>query len=344
MLTFTDKGIYCLQGDFYIDPWKPVKRAVITHAHSDHARWGSQFYLAHEYSAPILRLRLGQDIQLQTIPYNKPLYSNGVKVSFHPAGHIIGSSQIRVEYQGEVWVVSGDYKLEDDGISNAFEPVRCHTFITESTFGLPIYHWDKQEIVFDQMNRWWQKNKENGKQSVLIAYSLGKAQRLIQHLDTSIGKVFGHGAVYQIQQTFVEAGFPIKSIEKWGENFTKPEAKGALIIAPQSAINTPWLRRFEPYSLGMCSGWVAIRGTIRRRNADVGFVLSDHADWKGLLSAIQATEASKVFVTHGFTATFARYLNEIGVQAAEVQTEFGKEEEEQISTNTEKLEEGNLQK
>jgi putative mRNA 3-end processing factor len=331
MLTFTDKGIFCAQGDFYIDPWKPVKRAIITHAHSDHARLGHQFYLAHEHSAPILRLRLGHHIHLQTVEYGKSLYSNGVEVSFHPAGHIIGSAQIRIAYKGEVWVVSGDYKLENDGISTPFEPIKSHTFITESTFGLPIYHWQKQDIIFNQIATWWQKNQQNNKQSVLIAYSLGKAQRLIQHLDTSIGNIFAHGAVYQTQQALVDAGFDVKTIHKWENNFTKNDLKGALIIAPQSAVNTPWLKRFEPYSLGLCSGWVAVRGTVRRRNADVGFVLSDHADWEGLLSAIKATEASRVFVTHGFSAIFAQYLNEIGIQAEEIKTEFGQEEEEEAN-------------
>ncbi len=334
LLTFTDKGIYCPAGDFYIDPWRGVDRAVITHAHSDHARWGSKQYLAHRLSEPVMRLRLGADIQLQNIEYEAPVSMNGVKVSFHPAGHIIGSAQIRIEHKGEVWVVSGDYKTEDDGISTAFQPVRCHTFISECTFGLPVYRWKPQAAIFADINNWWQQNRAAGKCSVLIGYSLGKAQRLAANLDMSIGPVYAHGAVWNVNELLRPLVSQLPEIPRVTADIAKEKYRGALIIAPQSAIGTPWLRRFEPLSLGICSGWCQLRGAVRRRNADMGFALSDHADWPGLLEAIQATGAEKVFATHGFTAVFARYLHEKGIAADEVKTEYGAEMAEEVGDAT----------
>ena len=205
LIDFTDKGLYCSQGNFYIDPWKPVDKAVITHGHSDHARWGSKSYLCHHFTKPILQLRLG-DNEYQTIGWNEPIHINGVKLSLHPAGHIIGSSQVRIEYNGEVWVISGDYKTEDDGISGAFEPVKCHTFVTESTFGLPIYNWKKQTDIYSAIQHWVSGNITNGKASVLIAYSLGKAQRVLQAVKDVTENIFAHGAVYNMHETLLVAG------------------------------------------------------------------------------------------------------------------------------------------
>ena len=327
LLRFTDKGIYCAKGDFYIDPWRGVDRAVLTHAHSDHARWGSKHYLAHTLSAPILKLRLG-DINLQTVGYNEPLFINGVKISFHPAGHIIGSAQIRVESEGEVWVVSGDYKIENDGISGVFEPVPCHTFISESTFGLPVYRWQKQEEIFADINKWWAHNRENGKHSILVGYSLGKAQRILAHVDKSIGPIVAHTAIYNTQQAFINAGVPLYNVKRWTADLKKEELKGGLIVTPSTGSESGWLKRFEPYSIGVCSGWMKVRGSKRRQNADSGFALSDHADWDGLLQAVKDTGCQKAYITHGYQSVFSRYLNEIGIASEEVLTEYGSDEEE----------------
>jgi len=159
LIEFTSKGLYCSHGDFYIDPWKPVNKAVITHAHSDHAKAGSNSYLCHHFTKPLLQARLGES-DYQSVEWNDPLYVNGVKISLHPAGHIIGSSQIRVEYNNEVWVVSGDYKTENDELSGSFEPVPCNVFITESTFGLPIYNWQPQSVIYEDV-RFWQPPNRN---------------------------------------------------------------------------------------------------------------------------------------------------------------------------------------
>ena len=333
LIEFTNKGLFCAAGNFYIDPWKPVERAIITHAHSDHAKWGSNYYLCHNDSLPLLKLRLG-DITVESLKWNDSINMNGVNISLHPAGHIIGSSQVRVEYNNEVWVVSGDYKTENDGISGVFEPVKCNVFISESTFGLPIYKWKPQQEIFSSIKDWIIANKEAGKTSVLIAYSLGKAQRVMQCLKELDTKIFLHGAVWNVHQTLLAAGYDLPYAERVNPDTPKENFKGHVVIAPPSADGTPWMKRFTPYSVGVCSGWMQVRGNVRRRNADAGFALSDHADWNGLLDAVKATGAEKVFVTHGFQAAFSRYLNDNGIQAGEVKTEYGGEEEEQEKPST----------
>lgn len=327
MIEFTDKGLYCRQGGFYIDPWQPVDKAIITHAHSDHARWGSKYYLCHHLTKPLLQLRLG-DNNYEGVDWNEPVYMNGVKISLHPAGHIIGSAQIRVEYNGEVWVASGDYKTENDGLSGAFEPIQCNTFITESTFGLPIYKWKKQAAIFDDIRNWVLENNAAGKTSVLIAYSLGKAQRVLSPLVETGLPIFAHGAVWNVHQALLNSGWNLPAIQRVEPDTPKESLIGNIVLAPPSADGTPWMKKFYPYSVGTCSGWMQVRGNARRRNTDAGFVLSDHADWDGLLKAVKGTGAQKVYATHGFQAAFSRYLNEQGIEAAEVKTAFGTEEED----------------
>ncbi len=327
LIQFTDVGLYCPQGDFYIDPWKPVHRAIISHAHSDHARSGHKHYLSNTLTTTIMQARLGNN-DYQLLEWNDNLHINGVKVSLHPAGHIIGSSQVRLEYGGEVWVFSGDYKTENDGISGEFEPVRCNTFITESTFGLPIYNWKKQEAIFTDVQQWVLRNHAAGKTSVLIAYSLGKAQRLLPCLTQVTDKIFVHGAVWNMHQALLNIGQQLPDVIRVTPDMPKETFKGGVVIAPPSADGTPWMRRFSPSAVGICSGWMQVRGNARRRNVDGGFALSDHADWKGLLQAIKATGAEKVYATHGFQSALSRYLNENGISTGEVKTEYGNDEEE----------------
>jgi putative mRNA 3-end processing factor len=330
--------MYCAPGDFYIDPWRPVEKALITHAHGDHARFGHQTYLSHHDSIPIMKARLGFNLY-DGMSYGETRVINGVKVSFHPAGHIIGSAQIRLEYKGEVWVASGDYKTEFDGISPAFEPVKCHTFITESTFGLPIYNWSTQASIFEDINGWWQHNKERGIASIILAYSLGKAQRILHNVDRGIGPVFLHGAIYNMNNALIEHGIPLQKCAKVDASMKKELFRNALIIAPPSAAGSSWLKRFNPYSLGVASGWMAVRGARRWQSADKGFALSDHADWTGLNEAIKATGAERVIVTHGFTATFSKWLCEQGYDSRTVETQFvgetpGAANEDEIAVET----------
>lgn len=326
LISFTEKGLFCEQGNFYIDPWQPVDKAVITHAHSDHARGGSGAYLCHRDSLPLLKLRLGP-YNYQLVEWNEKVILNEVMVSLHPAGHIIGSSQVRVEYKGEVWVVSGDYKTEADGLSGLFEPIACNTFISESTFGLPIYNWKPQQEIYHDIQNWVRSNELANKTSVLIGYSLGKAQRLLKAVEEVTGNIYVHGAIWNVQETLLQAGWKLPAVQRITPDTPKEVFKGSVIIAPPSAEGSLWMRRFASYSVGICSGWMQVRGNQRRRNADAGFALSDHADWNGLLQTVKATGAEKVYITHGFQSVFSRYLNEIGIDASEVKTEYGEEEE-----------------
>ena len=320
LIEFTDKGLYCPPADVYVDPWRPVDKAIITHAHADHSRWGMGAYLAHHQSETVMRLRLGQDIKLETVGYNEVLHINGVEVSLHPAGHIFGSAQVKLSYQGETWVVSGDYKLQEDGFTTNFEPVRCHAFITESTFGLPIYKWKPQVDIITEINQWWRANQEQGKASLISAYALGKAQRIIHNVDRSIGPILLHGAVYNVQEALIAGGADLPYLPKVTHPVDKKVISQSLIVAPSSALNSPWVNKLKPYSVGIASGWMMVRGAKRRRAADRGFVLSDHADWPGLNEAVEATGAERVFVTHGSTAAFSRWLREKGLDSQEVAT------------------------
>jgi putative mRNA 3-end processing factor len=328
LLQFTDRGIFCPKAGVYLDPWKPVDKALITHGHSDHARWGSNHYLCTEKARPVIQHRLNVS-NIQTVKYGQVVPINGVNFSFHPAGHIVGSAQIRVECNDEIWVFSGDYKLQNDGVSEPFEVVKCNTFITESTFGLPIYRWKKQTEIFEQINSWWRKNKEEGKVSVLSGYALGKAQRLLMNIDTSIGKIFLHGAIESINQIFKDQQLALPQTHLITKDTTKKDWAGALVLCPPSAVASPWMKKFYPYSLAVASGWMALRGTRRRRGADRGFALSDHADWDELNTAVRETGAEKIFVTHGYAEIFAKWLREKGLDAHEVKTEYEGELEEE---------------
>lgn len=326
MLEFRREGIYCPQGNFYIDPWLPVDYAIITHAHADHARVGMKRYLCHELTAPILKLRLGQDIKVETLAYNQALHINSVKVSLHPAGHLIGSAQVRLEFQGKVTVVSGDYKIQDDGLSTPFEPVRCHEFISESTFGLPIYNWLPVEQINQNLVDWVANNKKNGSNSILIGYALGKAQRIMKALE-GYEDLYVHYAISRINAAFTESGISLPPYKTIDFNDRPKDMKGEIIIVPPSLFGSNLLKNIPNTQTAICSGWMQVRGARRWRSADAGFAISDHADWPGLLTAVKETGAEKVYVTHGFKAEFARYLNEIGIKAEEITTAFGTEDE-----------------
>lgn len=321
LLTFTPEGIYCPAGDFHIDPWLPVPRALITHGHADHARDGMGAYVSTEAAAPVMRHRLG-DIRLDTVKYGAITTHNGVEVSFHPAGHVPGSAQIRVARKGEVWVCSGDYKTVNDGLSEPFEPVPCHAFITESTFGLPVFKWTAQDVLAGQINAWWAANAASGTYSLLSCYALGKAQRLLRTVDPSIGPILTHGAIENTNEVLRAQGIDLRDTVRVTPETDVEAHPGALVLATPSALNSTWARRFKPASTAFASGWMALRGVRRRRAADRGFIMSDHADWDGLNDAIAQTGAERVFVTHGYTSVFSKWLTSRGYDAQIVQTEF----------------------
>ena len=329
LLVFNQKGIYCEAADVYLDPWKPVKKAIISHGHADHSRWGHQQYITHHTNVPIIKHRLG-DISVTGKAWNETFTINGVKFSLHPAGHIVGSSQIRVEHKGEVWVFTGDYKTENDGLAVPYEVVKCHTFITECTFGLPAFKWLPQQQVFNDINNWWQQNQDDGRTSILFGYSLGKAQRLLKHLDTSIGKIYTHGAVKNMTEVVREIA-DLPPTEKITRDTKKEDIKGNIVIAPPSTHGSPWIKKMVPYVTASASGWMTFRGARRRRAIDKGFVLSDHCDWQGLLTSIKATGAEKVICTHGYTDIFSRFLAEQGYDARTEQTQYEEENAEQTS-------------
>lgn len=323
LLERREEGIYCPAGDFYIDPWKPVQRAVITHGHSDHARPGSSYYLCHHHSAPILKLRLGDFIRVQGLEYGEVLNMNGLKLSLHPAGHIPGSAQVLVESaEGERWVVSGDYKTEDDGFCAPFEAVPCHVFTTESTFGLPIYRWAPAETEFEAIHNWWRQNQNEGRCSVLTGYALGKAQRLLAGLNPEVGPIYVHGAIHRVNEVITGMGYQLPSNQEVSLTDRKVDYSRALVMATPSGSGSAWMRRFGKYSLALASGWMQIRGPRRRRAADRGFVLSDHADWDGLNEAVDASGAERVYVTHGYSQAFARWLTERGLDGRVLETTY----------------------
>ena len=322
VLELRPAGLYCPAGDFYIDPWRPVDRAVLTHAHADHARRGHARYLAQRDALGVLLARLGP-VSIDAVGYGETRTIGGARVSLHPAGHVLGSSQVRVEVGGETWVVTGDYKLDPDPTCVAFEPVRADVLITESTFGLPIYRWSPPERLFSEIDAWWRGNAAQGRPSVVYAYAFGKAQRILAGVDASIGPIVCHGAVELLNRCYREAGVALpQTLAATGPARAADRATcaGALVLAPPSAQSTPWLRRFPDASDAFASGWMQLRGARRRRSVDRGFVMSDHADWPGLLRAIEASGATRVYATHGYAASLSRYLSDRGLDARTFET------------------------
>lgn len=315
MLSLSNNGIYCAQGGFYIDATRRVDRNIVTHAHSDHARSGHKSYLASSHSVPLMQGRLGKKINIQGLEYGEETVLNGVKISLHPAGHIFGSSQVRIEYKGEIWVVSGDYKMEDDNLSGQFEPVKCNTFISECTFGLPVYNWPDQYLIYEQINSWWKTNKSRGVTSLLFGYSLGKSQRILKNIDHGVGPVYVHKTVNTMNEAIRSAGGEIPITFVIDDKTDIKQIQGELIIAPPSITSGRLLQGIGPIATAMASGWAMTGKNFGRSSFSEGFILSDHADWNGLLTAIKETEAEKVITMHGYTKELTRYLNEIGVDS-----------------------------
>ena len=323
LIVGTKSGLYCPQGDFYIDPWRPVEKALITHAHGDHARWGMKEYLAAECGLPMLRLRVGEDSNIKGVQYGEQIPIGKSLVSFHPAGHILGSAQIRIEAEDQVWVMSGDYKRDPDPTCELFEVVPCDTFITEATFSLPVYKWTSGEQVAGEILDWWNANRELGRTSILFCYVLGKAQRVLAELAKLTDRtVYVHGSMVGMTELYRHAGIKMLPIEKITDEHRKNDLAGELVIAPPSAYRSLWMKRFKNFETGFASGWMRVRAARRRSGYDRGFVISDHADWPQLLQTIKDTGASKILPTHGSTYSLVRYLQEHGWDAEALQTKY----------------------
>lgn len=325
----TDAGLYCAAGGFHIDPWKPVARAVITHAHGDHLRSGSDAYLCSANARALVAHRLGSHFGVTSIPYGETVVLDGVRLALHPAGHILGSAQVRVEYRGEVWVASGDYKRQSDPTCRPFEPQRCQTFITEATFALPIFRWDEPAVTVGDIAAWVSEMRDAQRPAVLFGYALGKAQRVLAELQASgfDRPVFVHGALMPLIDVYRDAGVAMPPVRRATEVQRGASFSGELILAPVTARGSTWMRRFRDHSAAFASGWMRIRGARRRRGYDRGFALSDHADWNDLLRTIEETAAERVFVTHGHTDTLARFLVERGIEAHGWRTQYEGEPE-----------------
>lgn len=327
MLEFTEKGMFCKPGKFYLDPYKPVEKAVISHAHSDHGRAGHKKYYCHKYTEPFLRARLGQDLNVTSFQYNQPFHIGQVEITLIPAGHICGSSQILIEYKGERVVFSGDYKTDPDPTTNSFIPVSCDTFISECTFGLPVFNWPDPNLEIQRLKDWCQTNHQQGYNSILLVYSLGKAQRILYQLQ-EFDNIFLHGATHNMTALHPKhLVFPHyqTDLERLTQPGLEPKKHPYLILAPGSTLDSKWMKRFTPYKVASISGWMTLRGTRRRQGLDAGFIISDHADWSGLNQAIDQTQATNIILTHGYTEIFSQYLQEKGHRVAIESTDFQQE-------------------
>jgi putative mRNA 3-end processing factor len=322
------EGMYCPAGDFYIDPWLPVREAIITHAHADHARPGSRHYHCTTASLPLLRWRLGEQAFIAH-EYGERFELGGAQLSLHPAGHMLGSAQVRIESEGRCWVVSGDYKRELDPTCAPFEVLACDCLVTEATFALPVYRWSPTHEVVDEMLDWWRACRSRDETAVLFCYALGKAQRLLAEMAVRLPRlewtnhpVYLHGAMAMPTSIYRDAGVPLLPTTLVADT-ERGACTGGLVLAPPSAAGSPWMRRFGRQSTGFASGWMKLRGNRRRRGFDRGFVVSDHADWPSLLRTVEESGASQVLATHGNAHSFVRFLRERGVDAAELQSRFG---------------------
>ena len=327
LITASPDGLFCPAGGFHIDPWRPVPHAVITHAHGDHARPGSGAYWGSAVGAALLGARLGARTRITPLAYGEAIDFDAVRVSLHPAGHVLGSAQVRIESAERVWVVSGDFKRDPDPTCAPFEPIACDVFVSEATFALPVYRWPDPVQVAAQMRDWWLENRERGETSVLCCYALGKAQRILAELARFTDEtVYVHGALAALTALYRDAGVTMLPTELAIDQPPKHDFRGALVLAPPSASRSPWMKRFRPAQVAFASGWMRIRGNRRRMGYDRGFVLSDHADWPGLLKAIEQTGAPRVLATHGYTDGLVMHLRERGIDAAALATPYGDEE------------------
>lgn len=328
LLQLTSEGLFCAPGNFYIDPWKKVDKAVITHGHGDHAHTGMNEYFATTSAQHILEKRLGSDIKLTTYPYGEIFRMGEVDVSFHPAGHILGSSQVRIQYKDEVWVFTGDFKRDQDLTCEPFQVVPCDVFISEATFSLPVYRWPDFDSEIEQIHQWWMKNKAEGFNSVVCCYALGKAQRIIAGLrQITNDDIWVHGTIDELNHSYEKSGLHWENVRKVPVEGKEKITPGSMILCPPSAMGSTWARRLTPKRVSFASGWMRLRGNRRRKGYERGFVISDHADWPSLLKTVEETGCKKVYFTHGNTDTIVRYLKEHGIQAYDLKLPYDNEED-----------------
>ncbi len=331
LLTLKPHGLVSQDEAFHVDAWTPADVNLVTHAHGDHAHRGSRLYWCTPETALILKRRISPDVKLKIVNWRERYKLGKQWVSFHPAGHIFGSAQIRIEHESQpsnVLVFTGDFKRDPDPTCQPFEVVPCSTFITEATFALPIYRWRPNSEIRDGIYDWWMWNRAEGNTSILFCYALGKAQRILAELTSRTNDtVLLHGATDPLVSIYRDAGVHMLPTQKLTD-YDGP-LEGQLILAPPSAHRSPWMKRFKNISTGFASGWMAVRGVRRGRSYEKGFVLSDHADWPSLVQTVKDTGAKRVLVTHGNKETLAKYLREtLQLDAIPLQTQYGAEEDE----------------
>ncbi len=309
-------GLYCEAGDFWIDPLKPVGRAIVTHAHADHARSGSGDYHTATENLPILSARIGEGAPHHGHEWEKPFELGATRVTLFPAGHIFGSSWVRIESDGDTWGVSGDFKRAPDPTCRSFQPAPVDVWLTECTFGLPVYRWPQPEQVIDEIHAWWQDCRRDNRPAVLFCYALGKAQRVLAELAGRTDQpVWLHGAMRPLVDAYRQAGVEMLPTRMVSDAEKGEKFGGQLVLAPPSAAGSTWMRRFPRHASGFVSGWMRIRGNRRRRGYDRGFVMSDHADWPALVDTVADMGAARVVTIHGNGEALAGYLHSQGLQA-----------------------------
>lgn len=300
ILVPSPSGVCCRLGGFHIDPTRPVERAVITHAHSDHARAGHGAVLATRETLDLMRLRCGENFAgaTQAMAYGESVNLDGARITLHPAGHVLGSAQVAVEASGLRVVASGDYKNVADPTCAPFELVRCDLFITEATFALPVFrHGDPGAEIAKLLHS---LTLFPERAHLVGAYSLGKAQRVIALLRKAgyHAPIYMHGAMGAITNYYVERGIPLGEL-RLARGASKANLAGTITLCPPSALNDLWTRRFPDPLAAFASGWMRVRARARQQGVALPLVISDHADWNGLTATIAATGASEIWVTHG---------------------------------------------
>ena len=310
LIKYNKSGLYCKIADVWIDPNKPVKRALITHAHMDHFTFGCDEYISTYETAIILKDRIGKDINIKTYDYGKVFKINGTKISFHPSGHILGSSQIKFNFADEKWLITGDFKRQKDETCNEYEIVKTDYLISESTFGLPIFKWDEPQNIAEDIAKWVSHSQE--KTSILFCYSLGKAQRLLNEISKTNfkNKIHTHSSIYKMNNCYKKLGINIIDTKKFDKNKNFEDLKGSLILLPPALNKSSFLKNLKNIQTGFASGWMSIRALRRRSGYDKGFSISDHADWMAILNTIKESEAKNIFFHHGDYETLNRYLKE----------------------------------
>jgi putative mRNA 3-end processing factor len=330
LLVPTPAGLCCPPGGFYIDPLRPVEKALITHGHSDHARPGHGAVLATRETLDMMAIRCGDDFarRTQAVRYGATIDINGVSVTFHPAGHVLGSAQICVERDGLRIVASGDYKDVPDPTCPPFEPIRCDVFITEATFGLPVFRYgDPADEIAKLMNS---VALFPERAHLIGVYALGKAQRVIA-LIRAAGydkPIYLHGALENLTRYYISRGIELGEL-RLARTATKAELAGAIALCPPSAVKELWARRFPDPVASFASGWMRVRARARQRGIELPLVISDHADWGGLTSTIRATGAGEIWVTHGEEDALVHWCGTQGLAARPLRlVGYGEEEAE----------------